>query len=87
MGKVLKVFLCVVYYPVNNYTTYMESEIIKKLEEQSRKLEVIEQSVRKIRSYLLWTFMISLVVFILPLIGLAIMVPRLLNIYSSLGSL
>ncbi|MDP3770577.1 MAG: hypothetical protein U1A25_00270 [Candidatus Sungbacteria bacterium] len=63
----------------------MESEIIKKLEDQSRKLEIIEQSVKKIRSYLLWTLIITLVVFILPLIGLILVIPQFLNMYSSIA--
>lgn len=63
----------------------MESDIIKKLEEHGRKLEVIEQSVRKIRLYLLWTFIITLVIFILPLIGLILVIPRFLSMYSSIA--
>ena len=57
----------------------MDQELIQKFEEQSKKLDVIEQSVKKIRSYLFWTFVISIAVFVLPLIGLAIVVPRVLD--------
>lgn len=72
-------------YLAQGYTEHMESEIIKKLEDQSRKLEIIEQSVKKIRSYLLWTLIITLVVFILPLIGLILVIPQFLNMYSSIA--
>ena len=57
----------------------MDQELIQKFEEQSKKLDVIEQSVKKIRSYLFWTFVISIVVFVVPLIGLAIVIPRVLD--------
>ena len=57
----------------------MDQELSQQLAEQSKKLDVIEQSVKKIRSYLFWTFVISIVVFVVPLIGLAIVVPRVLD--------
>ena len=60
----------------------MEQEISQKLEEQSRKLDAIEQSVKKIRSYLFWTFVGSVLLVILPLIGLLFVIPRFLDIYS-----
>ena len=53
--------------------------MVQKFEEQGKKLDAIEQSVKKIRSYLFWTFVISIVVFVLPLIGLAIVVPKVLD--------
>jgi len=57
----------------------MDQELVQKFEEQGKKLDAIEQSVKKIRSYLFWTFVISIVVFVLPLIGLAIVVPKVLD--------
>ena len=57
----------------------MDQELVQKFEEQGKKLDVIEQSVKKIRSYLFWTFVISIVVFVVPLIGLAIVIPRVLD--------
>ena len=63
----------------------MDQDLMQKLEEQSRKLDAIERSVKKIRSYLFWTFMASIIVFVLPLIGLLVVIPRFLEIYSSAG--
>ena len=63
----------------------MEQDLMQKLEEQGRKLDAIEQSVKKIRSYLFWTFMASIVLFVIPLIGLVFVIPQFLNIYSSAG--
>ena len=63
----------------------MDQDLMQKLEEQSKKLDAIEHAVKKIRSYLFWTFMASIILFVLPLIGLLIVIPRFLDIYSSAG--
>ena len=63
----------------------MDQDIMQKLEDQGKKLDAIEHSVKKIHSYLFWTFMASIIVFVLPLIGLMIAIPRFLNMYSSMG--
>ncbi|MEK9201587.1 MAG: hypothetical protein AAB944_01305 [Patescibacteria group bacterium] len=58
----------------------MDQELGQKLDEQGKKLDAIEQSVKKIRSYLFWTAMVSIILFVLPLIGLLFVVPRFLNL-------
>jgi len=67
------------------FIKYMDQELAGKFEEQNRKLDAIELSVKKIRSYLFWTMMASVILFILPLIGLLIVIPQFLKMYSSLG--
>lgn len=62
---------------------YMEEKILRKIEEQDRKLEKIYNSIEKVRKYFLWTFIITVAVFILPLIGLLFVIPKFLNILSS----
>jgi len=62
----------------------MEQDILKKLEEQDKKLEEIYRSVEKTRKYFLWTLIISLAFIILPLIGLIYAIPKMLNAYSGL---
>lgn len=61
----------------------METDILAKLADQDRKLELIYQSVEKTRKYFLWTLIASLVAFFLPLIGLLFAVPFFLNTLSS----
>jgi TRAP-type mannitol/chloroaromatic compound transport system permease small subunit len=61
----------------------MEQEILKKLEEQEKKIDLIYASVEKTRSYFLWTLIISVVFFILPLVGLAFAIPFFLSTLSS----
>ena len=63
----------------------MDQEILQKFEEQARKLEEIYQSVEKMRKYFLWTLIISVVVIVLPLIGLMFAIPQFLSSYSGLG--
>lgn len=63
----------------------MDQEILQKFEEQARKLEEIYQSVEKMRKYFLWTLIISVVVIVLPLIGLMFAIPQFLSSYKGLG--
>ena len=60
----------------------MENEILQKLVEQDKKIEAIYQSVEKTRKYFLLTLIISVVVIILPLIGILFMMPNFLKIMT-----
>jgi hypothetical protein len=67
----------------------MESEILEKIKEQDAKLDAIYRSVEKTRKYLFWKMVFSILLFILPLIGLAFVIPWLLETlkatYGGLG--
>lgn len=54
-------------------------EIIKKLQEQDQKLDAIFRSVEKTRRYFLFTLILSVVLFVLPLIGLLFVIPQFLS--------
>ena len=60
----------------------MEQEILKKLEEQDKKLEAIYQSSEKMRKYFFWTLIISILVIVLPLMGLFFVLPSFLGMYQ-----
>ncbi len=63
-------------------------EILKKLEENEKKLDAIYKSVEKTRKYFLWTLIITIILIVLPLLGLIFVIPKFLstlNSYSSLG--
>lgn len=60
----------------------MEPELLKKLEEQDKKINAILLSVERTRKYFLWTLIISVVVIVLPLIGMLFLLPTLLNSIS-----
>jgi len=61
----------------------MEQEVLEKLKEQDKKLNAIYQSVEKTRRYFLWTLVIAIIMIVLPLIGLVIVIPHFLDIYTS----
>ena len=61
----------------------MEQDILKKLEEHDKKLEQIYRSVEKTRKYFLWTLIITLIVIILPLVGLVFAIPQFISTYTS----
>ena len=61
----------------------MDEETKKILQAQQIKIEEIYKSVEKTRKYILTSFIISVVVFVLPLIGLIIVVPMVLGTLTS----
>ncbi len=63
----------------------MDEQILKKIEEQEKKLDEIYRSVEKTRKYFLWTIIITIVVIILPLIAMTFVIPQFLNVYSGGG--
>ncbi len=65
----------------------VEEELIKKIEEQAKKLDEIHASMKKLQSYFKWTLILTVVFLILPLIGLAFVIPAYLKTlnFSSLG--
>lgn len=65
----------------------MDEAILKKLEEQEAKLAKIEDGVEKMRKYFLLSLIVSLVFFVLPLVGLLFAIPFFLNVLSSTAGL
>lgn len=63
----------------------MDQEIKNKLDEQSVKIEAILLSVEKTRKYFLTTMWITVLVIVIPIIGLIFIIPAFLN--SSLAPL
>ena len=59
----------------------MENDNTKKLEMLEAKIDAVYSSVEKIRKYLFWTMVVTLVVVVLPLIGLVFAIPAFLNNY------
>ncbi len=62
----------------------MNEDQIKNLE---AKIDIIGADVKKMKSYFLWTFWVTIALFILPLIGLLVAVPKFLSTYSDIGNL
>lgn len=64
----------------------MDEELKKRLEAQDQLLQKIYVSCEKTRKYLLWTFIVTIIFFALPLLGLLIAIPKFISTYSSLYS-
>ena len=54
-------------------------EVLKKLAELETKVDAIYKSAEKTRKYFLWTLIISVVLFVLPLIALVFVIPQFLD--------
>lgn len=61
----------------------MEQELKQLIQEQQNKIDSIYISVEKTRKYFLWTMIITIALFILPLIGLMFAIPSFLDSYSA----
>ena len=64
-----------------------QEEILNKLENQEGKIDEIYKSVEKTRKYFLVIVWVTVIAFVLPLIGLIFAVPSFLSSYSELLSL
>jgi hypothetical protein len=65
----------------------MEQEILNRLQKNEEKLEKIFISVEKMRRYFLWTLIITVLVVVLPAIGLIFAVPKFMDTYSQIGGI
>ena len=50
-----------------------------------QKIDALTGSVEKVRKIFFWTLMITLALFILPLVGLIFVIPQFLSLSSGLG--
>ena len=64
-----------------------DAELRQKLEVLEQKIQATYTSAEKTRKYFLAIIVISVVAFVLPLVGLLIAVPSFISTYSSLGGL
>ena len=62
-------------------------EVNKKLEELEKKIDEIRTSVNKIKRVFFWTVIVSLALFILPLVGLIFAIPQFISTYSNYTNL
>ncbi len=62
----------------------MEQDIQKKLEEQDAKLDAIFASVEKTRKYFLIITWVTIIMIVIPAIGLIFAIPTFIDTYTSL---
>lgn len=65
----------------------MDPEITQRLDAQEKKLDAIYISVEKTRKYFQWTLIATIVMFVLPLIGIALILPWFVNTMMSAYSI
>lgn len=68
------------------YYDGMDPEVQKELAKHRKYLEAIYTSVEKTRNYFKWTLIVTIVIFVLPLIGLVFAIPNFLSMYSTLST-
>jgi hypothetical protein len=59
----------------------MELNTDQKLDEINRKIEAVYVSVEKTRKYFKWTMIITIALFVLPMIGLLFAIPSFMSNY------
>ena len=62
-------------------------ELRQKIDDLSARIEKVYVSVEKTRKYFLTIIVISVVAFVLPLIGLLFAIPQFLSTYSAIGGI
>lgn len=65
----------------------MDPELAARLDAQEKKLDAIFVSVEKTRKYFQWTLIATIVMFVLPLIGIAAILPWFVNTMMSAYSI
>ncbi len=61
----------------------MENDLDSRLAALEKKLDAIFVSAEKTRKYFLWTMIITVAMIVLPLIGIAFVLPSVIGAYSS----
>ena len=63
----------------------MDEEAKKRLEELEKKMDAVYRSVERMRKYFLITLIVTLATIVLPLIGLALIIPYYVKTLTSSG--
>ena len=58
----------------------MEHDLEQRLTQLEQKIDATYTAANKTRKYMFWTFVISVVVIVLPLIGLIFVIPQFLGV-------
>ncbi len=64
-----------------------DAEIRQKLADLETKIDAVYVSAEKTRKYFLGVIVVSVIAFVLPLIGLVFAIPSFISTYSQLGGL
>ena len=65
------------------YNKYMD-QLDLKIEALEKKIDKLQRSIDKLNRIFIWTLIITIVLFVLPLFGLLFAIPKFLSVYSSI---
>ena len=77
-------YICSIPNPKHGTIVYMDQELKERIDAQDKKIEQIYISVEKTKKYIQWTIIVSVFCFVIPLIALVIIIPILMNSYTSM---
>ena len=60
----------------------MDEDVKRRFDVQDELLEKVYASVEKTRKYFMWTLIITVALFVLPLLGLMFVIPQFLSTYT-----
>lgn len=65
----------------------MDQEILQKLQEQEQKIDKMYKSIESMRKYFLWTNILTIVFFVIPLIAAIFLLPWMIKTltYANIG--
>ena len=55
-----------------------------KIEELEKKIDALQHSIDRLNKIFLWTLIITVILFVLPLIGLLFAIPQFLSTYAGI---
>jgi hypothetical protein len=61
----------------------IDPELLTKLDEISKKADLAYRAAETARKYLFWTGVVSIAVFVLPLLGLFFVIPQFIQSYTA----
>ncbi len=61
----------------------IDPELLAKLDDIGAKADKAYQAAEKVRKYLFWTGVVTVVLFVLPLIGLVFVIPQFIASYTT----
>ena len=65
----------------------MDEETKQRLERMEKQMEEVYAMARRLYRIILWAVIVSVVIFVVPLIGLMFEIPSLINTYANINSI
>lgn len=65
----------------------MDNELTKRIEALEAKIDKVYESAERTRKYFMWTLIVTIVLFVLPLFGVLSMLSSFMDTYSAIGDL